>query len=500
VKPLSSPANHATPAETSGPDVVSHPRRLPELSSRLQLSCLAVVTVAAFALRVFRLTSQGLTLDEGFSAHLGRTTIADFVGTVWGSEFNMVLYYSLLRLWMHIGHSEFVIRLLSVLLATATVPAVYFLAKRLFSDAWTALIASLLLAVHPFHLILSQSARSYSLVILLVTLASLFFVRGLQDPSWGNWMAYPLFAAAAVYAHFFALLVIAAHAVALLFAPKREVPWKHLAIGVTLLIALVVPIAAFWLHHGDTGHVSWVAPLSRQQILYGLYSLTLSKWRSLTYIAAWIIAMAAAIRLSSDGAWPYRFTATWLLLPVMVTLVISRRWPLFVERYLSVCISACVLLAAAGLVILCRRYRWAALALLAVMVFYSASNIRHYFRHPEYVESWREASAYLLSKAQPGDEVVMLAGLGPPTFDYYREQNPRKVPGLLFAASADAPLPAPPPQNVWFVGSVLLTPNWATEAAAFQQAHGGDYCAEPPQPESGSVRVWQFRRCDSAAK
>jgi hypothetical protein len=109
----------------------------------------------------------------------------------------------------------------------------------------------------------------------------------------------------------------------------------------------------------------------------------------------------------------------------------------------------------------------------------------------------REASAYLLSNAQPGDEVVLLAGLGPPPFDYYRERNARKIPGLLFADSASAPLPVPPPQNVWFIGSVLLTPNWAAEADAFRQAHKDRYCAESPQPDTGSVRVWQFRRCTS---
>ena len=462
------------------PGGASHVRNLPELRPHAQFLCLALITAAAFALRIFHLTSRGLTLDESLSVHLCRTTATDFVTTVRGSELNMVLYYALLRCWMSIGHSEFVIRLLPVLLATATVPAVYFVAKRLFSDTWTALSASLLLAVHPFHFTLSQSARAYSLVILLVTLASLFFVRGLQDPSCGNWLAYAAFSAAAVYSHFLALLVIFAHAVALFFVPKHRVPWKKLAVGIALLIAMLVPAAIFLVHHGDPGHVAWVASLNRQQILDGLYSLTLSKRRSLTYMVMWILTVTAAVRLSGEAAWPYRFTAIWLFVPVIVTLVISLRRPLFVERYLSVCIPASVLLVAAGIVTLTRWSRAA-----GVGSFLFGLQHRHYIRHPEYDENWREASAYLLSHAQPGDEVVMLPGQGSYPFEYYREVNARKLPDLLLAYSAAAPLPTPPPESVWFIGSVLLTPNWATEAEAFFQLHKQSYCAEPPQPESG---------------
>jgi len=457
---------------------------------------LTVLTIGAAALLVFRLTSQGLNLDEGFSAYLGRISIMDFVATVWNSEFNMVLYYALLRAWMHLGHSEFVIRSLSVVLGAATVPAVYLVGRRLFPQGWIALCASLLFAIHPFHVELSRSARSYSLVILLVTIASYFFVRAVEDPSWANCAAYAMLAAGAVYSHFFALLVVLAHAASLLFFPA-SIPWKRLFVSFALFLTLIVPFAVFMWRHADADHVAWVLPFHRQQAIYLLYALTLSKWRSLTYIVAWIAALVSAISLARRSGWPYRFIATWLGLPVIVTLLVSIWRPLVVERFLAVCIPASVLLAAAGIAKVAGGSRSVGLALLALTVLYSASNIRHYMRHPEYGENWLEASAYLLSNAQPGDEVVLLAGLGPPTFDYYRERNARKISRLLFADSASAPLPVPPPQNVWFIGSLLLTPNWAAEADAFGQAHKDRYCAESPQPDTGSVRVWQFRRCTS---
>jgi mannosyltransferase len=487
LKPFESPTTAASSSHTSV-------RHLPQLLPRYQLVCLALITVVAAALRVFRLTSRGLYLDEGFSAYLGRTTLPDFVAIVWNSEFNMVAYYALLRAWMHLGHSEFIIRLLSVLMGAATVPAIYFVGRRLFSDPWTSLCASLLLAVHPFLLILSRSARSYSLVVLLVTLASLFFLRALQDPSWGNWIAYAVFSAAAVYSHFFAVLVILAHAVSLLFVPGRRLPWKYMMLGAVLLIALLIPVAVFLLHHRDSGNLSWVMPLNRQQVIEVLYSLTLSKRRSLTYLVAWIVSLGYAVALSRETAWPYRFTAIWLALPISVTLLVSVIRPVLVERFLAVCIPAGVLLAAAGIVIIAHWSRWIGVAILVLMVFYSVSNIRHYMRHPEYDENWREASAYLLSHAQTGDEVLIPQYPRVGVFDYYQERFTGKLPALLVSYSPDASLPTPAPQSVWFIGPVVTTENWGL--ASFRQAHQGVYCEAPPQPNWGSIRTWQFRRCN----
>lgn len=460
---------------------------------RLQLACLTLITVLAAALRMLRLTSQGLYADEGFSAHLGRTNVAGFAATVWDSELNMVAYYALLRLWMHLGHSEFIIRLLSVLIGTATVPAIYFVSRRLFSDPWTALGASLLLAVHPFHLTLSQSARSYSLVVLLVTLASLYFLRAMQDATWGNWIAYAVSSAAAVYSHFFALLVLFAHAVSLLFVPPHRLPWKRLLAGAGLLIVFLLPVGFFLLHHRDGGNLAWVAPFNRQQVIYALYSLTLSKQRSLTYIAAWIVSVGSAVTLSRERAWPYRFTTIWLVVPVIVTVLASAFRPMLVERFLAVSIPAGVLLVAAGIVIISHWSRWIGPAVLVLIVFYSFSTIRHYLWHPEYSENWKEASAYLLANAQNGDEVVIPPYPSVGVFDYYRERFPGKLPALVRAYSAEAPLPTPTPQSVWFIGPVVTMENWGI--APFLRAHQGMYCALPPQPNWGSIRTWQFRRC-----
>ena len=122
-------------------DVRGRPFAPSSPTTRIEGLLLFLITSVAGVLRTVHLTARGFNFDEGFSVYLARTSAANFKGLVWHSELNMALYYGLLRLWAVLGHSEFVIRTLSILLATATVPVVYFVGKRLFGPR-TGLIAA----------------------------------------------------------------------------------------------------------------------------------------------------------------------------------------------------------------------------------------------------------------------------------------------------------------------------------------------------------------------
>jgi Dolichyl-phosphate-mannose-protein mannosyltransferase len=67
----------------------------------------------------------------------------------------MTLYYCMLRAWVHIGDSEFMLRLPSMILGVLTVVATYALAARLFGRL-TGLVAAALLSVHGFHIAFSR--------------------------------------------------------------------------------------------------------------------------------------------------------------------------------------------------------------------------------------------------------------------------------------------------------------------------------------------------------
>ena len=169
-------------------------------------------------LRLFHLGYKSLWLDEACSIAFARLDWHRFVDFMWQREGNMVLYYLFLRGWRHFGESEALLRGLSVIFALATIPLLYLLGRRLFGPR-AALISALLLAVNACHIAYSQEVRSYTLLIFLCTLSTLYFVKSIEQPTWTHWSVYGLTTVFAIYSHFFAGLLMAGQWISLLFLP-----------------------------------------------------------------------------------------------------------------------------------------------------------------------------------------------------------------------------------------------------------------------------------------
>lgn len=154
---------------------------------------LAGILVLAFILRVFSLDSlpAGFTPDEasfGYDAYSILKTGKD----QWGNSFPLVLksfgdYKAPLYSYLAIpfvamfGLSEFSVRLPNALLGSLAVYIVYLLVKQMFGKSQTtnhyAVITALLLAISPWHIMMSRGAFEANLTTFLMPLAILFFVR-----------------------------------------------------------------------------------------------------------------------------------------------------------------------------------------------------------------------------------------------------------------------------------------------------------------------------------
>ena len=461
---------------------------------RIAALCLVVLTAIALLLRMLHLTSRSFTLDEGFSLFMARTNSAEFIHTIWNGELNMALYYATLRLWLHLSVSEFATRILSVAFGAATVAVVYFLGIRLFGRR-VAIVAALIMALHPAHVSLSQDARSYSLTLLLVSLSSLLLLRTLQQPSLFNWSGYAIVTALAVYSHFFAVLVIIAQVFALLFPAVDNRKWNFLLKAVLLLAVLLTPIAIFLARTPRLG-LTWVPALSSRRIFDLLYFLTLSKCRCLTYLVLWAAAIWAVISRRHDRAvaWPYWFVLSWLFVPVALTIAASVLRPLLVERFLAICIPASVLLAAAGFDYLLEHLRWVGAVTLLLLVLYSARSVRFLYRHPDINDDWRGATAYVLANARPNDEVVVLPSYARFTVDYYYDIAGARAPNVRMTSVVPVESASRLPETVWFLSSNFPKPGFGeSQVEAFLKTHDA-YCADPPGYFT-RVKVWRALRC-----
>ena len=138
---------------------------------------LALTTLAAFALRVFRLDAQSLWYDEGVTVEIARRGIAEL--TRWtANDIQPPLYYYIVSAWGRIaGWSEWSLRYPSVFFGTLIVPLLAAVTFALTRRKSAALLAALLAAVHPLLIYYSQEARMYATLIALGVLLAYLVVH-----------------------------------------------------------------------------------------------------------------------------------------------------------------------------------------------------------------------------------------------------------------------------------------------------------------------------------
>ncbi|MGD9404259.1 MAG: glycosyltransferase family 39 protein, partial [Anaerolineae bacterium] len=131
-----------------------------------RLSVPALITLLALGLRLIGLSYQPLWWDEGWSIYFATTSVHEMLELT-AVDIHPPLYYLLLHLWSRVfGSGVIPVRLLSVLVGTATVPLLYAVARRIGGHR-SGVLAAFLLTVSPFHIYYSQEVRMYGLVTLL---------------------------------------------------------------------------------------------------------------------------------------------------------------------------------------------------------------------------------------------------------------------------------------------------------------------------------------------
>jgi mannosyltransferase len=409
---------------------------------------LAGTLALAVTLDGFGLGTRSLWPDESVSVALASLDWRGLSHALRSGEANMALYYGLLHEWLALGRSEFAVRAFSALASIAAITAVFVLGKRLF-DNRVGLLAGFFLAINSFQIRYAQEARSYSLVILLVLLASLAFLEAMAKPTRRRWAVYALTGALAVYAHFFTLLVLVAHwASALLWARGRGVARPGIILSAAAVGLLVSPLAVV-AAAGDTSVVDWIPKPNARAVsdlacaLTGAspWSYGCPHWGSRLFVAPYVVACLLALAATGGAfkrawtsfeGWRYGFLWTWGLLPIAFVLSVSPIKSFLISRYFVVCLPPLVLLASAGIA----RLRPSFLLVLAIGAFVVAAgyqDVRFYYARLGQ-KDWRAATIYLASHSQPNDAVVFSPLWLVQPYDYYRgrlseRQGPTVVRG-----------------------------------------------------------------------
>ncbi|MGI8785952.1 MAG: glycosyltransferase family 39 protein [Acidobacteriota bacterium] len=168
----------------------------------------AILTLGAF-LRFYHLGARQLWLDEILQLQsFSQPTLQENLRRVADDLAQVPLSYLVQDLFIEAwGHSEWPARFHAALAGTLSLPLLFWLGSRLFSER-VALLAMLVYAVYPLHQRYSQEGRSYALFVFLALAAQCLLLCALERGNLRRWAAYALCVTLALYTNYFGLLVL----------------------------------------------------------------------------------------------------------------------------------------------------------------------------------------------------------------------------------------------------------------------------------------------------
>jgi mannosyltransferase len=393
-------------------------------------------------MRLAFLGRQSLWYDEAFSLAVARADWPIFWAALLTDGVHPPGYYLALKAALALfGSSEFALRFMSVVAGTLAVPLMDRLGRALGGRRW-GMAAALLLAINPFALWYAQEARMYSLLLCLIIAGGYAFRRLLARPGLGTWLGLCLISALSFLVHYFAFVFSLVQFVYLVITLRRT--HRALRWWATAQALASVPFLAWGIaiatREGRNFGIGWIhpptlldLPLTLSNLALTLYDPTqLWAWAGLTLLLAAVVAgIAMGVKAgafvpiwSSDSSGPgdrllstpYFYLLTWLVVPIIFTWLFSMRLPLYVDRFLIICLPAFVLLAST----ISLSSTWLARGTMILLVMASAiTSTRLWFDLDLTKEDWRTAATYVQSREQPGDVLVMRDLQNRIPFGYY---------------------------------------------------------------------------------
>jgi len=161
--------------------------------------------------RVSGLGERPLWFDEAISAVYARQDIPTLFALNNGDN-HPFGYYLTLKFWIDLfGYNDTTLRLLSVVPGVGAIWLVWLIGRHLFPEQpIIALVATSITALNPFQIYFSQEARNYSFMQFWVLLAIWFWLRGLENSRWLDWVGLGVISALAIIYNFTGAFYLAA--------------------------------------------------------------------------------------------------------------------------------------------------------------------------------------------------------------------------------------------------------------------------------------------------
>ncbi|MHB0975776.1 MAG: glycosyltransferase family 39 protein [Candidatus Aquicultorales bacterium] len=432
---------------------------------------LPVILLIGLGLRVYHLGAESIWQDEAWAVYDAKMGFVQMIEHLISYDFNPPLHFLLLHVWIKVfGTSEFAVRLLSALLGTLGVYAIYLLAQKLF-DRETGMLSALIFALAAYQVYYAQEARGYSLMALLAILSFYFFLRLFEGRNPAVTAGYIVSTTFLLYTHMYGAFVLVAQDLYLLAptalprlrkggpaAESRSLrAWLPSQLAVIALFSpwlLILPdyIEGAKELTGQLVGTLWMDTPSFADMAAALSDFAWSPWMLLILVGLPLALFLAggskgfqAFGRSSDGLKQGRRPASssgneivllvvWLLVPLVLVFAVSVLFvPVFDAKYAIAASPALYILAAWLIGRLKPRVK---LVLVVLVVAGSLAGLWNYYT-TVWKGPWRSIVEYVDANARPGDVLYFNPGESRSIlFDYYS-----KRPDLVKKAFSDLDSP-----------------------------------------------------------
>lgn len=428
---------------------MTDPRTSPALvSSHTRGALLLAILVLGGGLRVLALTKP-FYVDEVTTLTVASRPLSSMGEVMRKIDASPALYPVALHLWLKLSHSDWWARLLSALIGTGVVWAVWGLGRSVFGER-TGLWAAFVVAIAPIHVEYAQYVRSYSLFTLLAVLQLWAFVRclvpGAEDARrpWSAFVWFALATAAMLYSHYLSLLVLVPEGLYALWR-FREAPRRVFQTGGAVVVAAVlflpgVPLLRHNIEFDAQRNLDRVAAPPAYKVLPDLFGELALGRRSLgfsdptvrrTTLAIGSVLFPLLLVAGVAAGWRRHRAATVLLVsfavvPVIIY-VLSGRTLVHTRFFLPFGI-AFLIVVAHGLASFGRR---TAVGLALALTVLCGVPITHFVRHFNWSYDHKSVASAIDTRWQPGDIILFVHPFETFHYQWYLGTE-RSVMGLTF--------------------------------------------------------------------
>lgn len=368
---------------------------------------LLIVVIIAFILRLFALLHYGQFWDdEMFSFIFSQKSWSESLH-FWLWETNPPLHLFLLKFWFCFAPTtEFWARMPSLIAGVASIPIIYQLGKKWFNHG-IGLISALFLALHPYHIFWSATARVYVFLMLLALLSVYFFYGLIYENKKG--VKFFIFTAFTnvllLFSHLSAIFIIGAQLLILIANKRNKFKlWLQINYFPFLLSGAWIASSLFLKKNNQLGKAwffnleqDWHTTLSPLvNLTVGLYPLPQALFIIITVLILLTVVIYQQIKQKNEKT----FSLTLLALFPIIASFFMGAWHI---KFFLISLPFLIILIVVGLVSLLKN-KLTAILIITLLCFSGWL----YLLDALPLTNWQPVQQYLLSRYRPEQKPILL--------------------------------------------------------------------------------------------